>query len=154
MVNVNFTKTEHINLIAEFENAYFFDEAYSIDTIEDIMKDNYILKNNTNIFSLTFDDELIGYIIFHISDDFTDVYKIFVRDSERGSGYGTMLLEKVINLAKRFKSKKIMIEVRKNNISAVKFYEKNGFKCISERVNYYKNPTDDALIYERVIENA
>ena len=60
-----------------------------------------------------------------------------------------MLLNKVIDIAKRYNSKKIMIEVRSKNSPAINFYKKNGFNQISERKEYYKNPLDDALILER-----
>lgn len=151
MVNVNFAKKEHIVLISEFENTHFHNEAYSLDSLEKMLEDNYLLKNNDNIFEVSYDDELIGYIIFHVSDDFTDIYKIFVRDGDKRKGYATMLLDKVIDIAKRYNSKKLMVEVRSKNNSAIEFYIKNGFNKISERNNYYKNPSDDALIFERRI---
>ena len=142
MVNVNFAKKEHIVLISEFENNYFHDE-------EKMLEDNYLLKNNDNIFEISSDDELIGYIIFHVSEDFTDIYKIFIRDGDKRKGYATMLLNKVIDISKRYNSKKLMVEVRSKNNSAIEFYVKNGFSKISIRNNYYKNPNDDALIFER-----
>ncbi len=149
MININFAKTEHIQLISEIELNEFHNEAYSYNTLSDMMKDNYLLKNNDNIFEISNDDDLIGYIIFHISDDFTDIFKIFVRDNDKRKGYATMLLNKVIELAKRYNSKKIMIEVRSNNNNAISFYIKNNFNQISIRKNYYKDPIDDALIFER-----
>ena len=149
MVSVNFAKTEHVKLISEFESENFKSEAYSFDTLNEMMKDNYLLNNNENIFSVTNDDDLIGYIIFHISEDFTDIYKIFIRDNDKRKGYATMLLNKVIDMAKRYNSKKLMIEVRSNNLSAINFYKKNGFIKINERKDYYSNPKDDAIIYER-----
>lgn len=149
MINVNFAKKEHIILISEFENTYFHNEAYSLDSLEKMLEDNYLLKNNDNIFEISYDDELIGYIIFHVSEDFTDIYKIFIRDGDKRKGYATMLLNKVIDISKRYNSKKLMVEVRSKNDSAIEFYIKNGFAKISVRNNYYKNPNDDALIFER-----
>ncbi len=149
MATINFAKTEHLHLISEFELNEFHDEAYSFDTLSDIMKDNYLLKNNDNIFEISNEEDLIGYIIFHITEDFTDIYKIFIRDNDKRKGYATDLLNKVIELAKRYNSKKIMIEVRSNNTNAINFYKKNNFEQISVRKDYYKNPTDDALIFER-----
>lgn len=149
MITINFAKTEHLQLISEFELNEFHDEAYSFDTLTDMMKDNYLLKNNDNIFEISNEEDLIGYIIFHITEDFTDIYKIFIRDNDKRKGYATDLLNKVIELAKRYNSKKIMIEVRSNNTNAINFYKKNNFEQISVRKDYYKNPTDDALIFER-----
>ena len=151
MIKINFAKTIHIDLIAELETMHFFGEAYSKSTIENFVSNNYKLKDNTNIFVVENDDELIGYAIFSIMDDFTDIYKIFIRESDRLKGYGTMLIDKIIELAKRYNSKKLMIEVRKNNKTAASFYITNNFKNISTRKNYYKNPPDDALIYERLL---
>ena len=149
MITINFAKSEHLNLISEFEINEFHDEAYSFDTLSDIMKDNYLLKNNDNIFEISNEEDLIGYIIFHITEDFTDIYKIFIRDNDKRKGYATDLLNKVIELAKRYNSKKIMIEVRSKNVSAINFYKNNGFEQITVRKDYYKNPLDDALIFER-----
>ena len=149
MVNVNFAKNEHLDLISEFENMYFKSEAYSFDMLKEMLKDNYLLKNNDNIFEISNDEDLIGYIIFHVSEDFTDIYKIFIRDSDKRKGYASMLINKVIEIAKRYNSKKLMVEVRSKNEVAINFYLKNEFTRISTRNNYYKNPTEDALILER-----
>ena len=152
MININFAKTEHIDLISEFENKYFNGESYSKDAIIDILKDNYILKNNLNIFVATNqNDELIGYIIFTITDEYTDILKIFVRDNDRRNGYARQMLNKIVDLAKRYNSKRIMIEVRSRNINAIEFYKNNDFIEISIRKNYYNNPSDDALVFERNI---
>ena len=151
MITINFAKTEHLQLISEFELNEFRDEAYSFDTLTDMMKDNYLLKNNDNIFEISNEEDLIGYIIFHVSEDFTDIYKIFIRDNDKRKGYATELVNKVIEIAKRYNSKKIMIEVRSKNNNAISFYKKNGFEQISTRKDYYKNPIDDALIFERSI---
>lgn len=151
MVTVNFAKNEHLDLIAEFEHTHFNSEAYSSEMLKEMLKDNYLLKNNDNIFEVSDEDELIGYIIFHVSYDFTDIYKIFVRDSDKRKGYATMLLNKVIEISKRYNSKKLMVEVRSNNENAISFYNKNNFEQISVRKDYYKNPSDDAIILERRI---
>ena len=146
---VSFAKKEHISLISEFEQKYFNSEAYSYDMLSDMLTDNYILLNNDNIFVIASETDLIGYIIFHINEDFTDIYKIFIREKDRRCGYATSLLNKVIEFSKRYNSKKIMIEVRSQNSSAINFYNKNGFNTINNRLNYYSNPKDDALILER-----
>ena len=90
-------------------------------------------------------------VAYTITDDYTDILKIFVRDSDRRNGYAKQLLNKIFDLAKRFNSKKIMIEVRSKNINAIEFYKNNNFTEISVSKNYYINPSDDALIFERNI---
>ena len=38
------------------------------------------------------------------------------------------------------------LEVRKSNENAISLYQKNGFKICGERKNFYKNPTENALL--------
>lgn len=151
MYKICLAKSEYSKLISEFEADNFFSEAYSFDEINEMLKDNYIPKNNDNIMIIQNDIDLVGYIIYHIQDDFTDIYKIFVRESDRKKGLGKMMIDEVITLSKRFNSKKVMIEVRSKNTNAINFYTTCGFKCISQRENYYTNPKDSAIIFERMI---
>lgn len=149
MVKIAFANHNYIDIISEFEKNNFYGEAYSFDTINDMLKDNYILKDNDNIFIALDNDELVGYIIFHIQSDFTDIYKIFVREKDRRNGIAQMMLLEVEKLSKRYNSKKIMIEVREKNINAINLYNKFGMENIDIRKNYYNNPTDNALIFKK-----
>ena len=45
----------------------------------------------------------------------------------------------------------IFLEVRCNNVSAITFYEKTGFKKISTRKNYYADTSEDAYIYKKMV---
>lgn len=151
MFKVSFAKTENLPLISEYEHDNFMGEAYSLDYLSEIIKDNYILKDNDNIFTINIEDEVVGYIIFHISKDFTDIYKIYIREKNRRNGYGKKLIKEVEKMAKRFNSSKLMIEVRSKNDNAINFYKKLGYKKISVRNDYYQNPSDDAIIFEKLI---
>lgn len=153
MPKIRFAKNDDISLISEFEQKNFCGEAYSFDELSEMMKDNYILKNNDCIIAAYFDETLIGYTIFHIQDDFTDIYKIFVIEEARKKKVGTELLHEVYKLAKKLSSKKIMIEVRSQNMAAKNFYKKYGFNEIDIRKSYYKNPNDDAIIMMRNIND-
>ena len=44
--------------------------------------------------------------------------------------------------------KRIMLEVRESNKSAIHLYEKLGYRHIHRRKAYYSNPKEDALIME------
>lgn len=153
MLKIGFAKKDDISLISELEQKNFCGESYSYDTLLDIMKDNYILKNNDCIIAAYSNDTLIGYTIFHIQNEFTDIYKIYVIEEARNKKVGTELLHEIYKLAKKLSSKKIMIEVRSNNDVAINFYTKYGFNKIDIRKNYYKNPDDDAIIMERIIND-
>ena len=62
----------------------------------------------------------------------------------RNCGKGQKLLKKLIEVV----DKSITLEVRKDNISAIKVYEKLGFKRKAIRKNYYDGV--DGILMERV----
>lgn len=152
MRKIGFATNNHIDIIFTFEKENFFSEAYSYDTLTEMLKDNFILKNNDNIIVMLDEEDILGYAIFHISDDFTDVYKIYVREKNRRQGIAFDLLSEIEKLAHKFKSKVMMVEVRSKNISAINLYEKFGLKGISKREGYYINPSDDALILNKELK--
>ncbi len=61
------------------------------------------------------------------------------------------LLSFALEKEKNEGAKRIFLEVRKNNLPAKNLYEKLGFRLLGERKNYYHKPTDDALIYEKIL---
>lgn len=72
---------------------------------------------------------------------------IYCDQAFRGQKIGRRLLENLVNAAKRESPESsIFLEVRRNNLPAIKLYESIGFVKIMTRPNYYKNG-DDALVY-------
>ena len=56
------------------------------------------------------------------------VHRIFTAYNTRGKGYGRVLIEKSIELAKENNFKSIRLDTSGNNITAQVFYNKQGFK--------------------------
>jgi RimJ/RimL family protein N-acetyltransferase len=52
--------------------------------------------------------------------------------SQRGKGYGFLVLEHVFQYAISHGLKEIFLGVDKNNLHAIKLYERSGFKIVSE----------------------
>ena len=53
---------------------------------------------------------------------------------------------------KEQKAEKISLEVRASNEPARALYEKWGFKAVGLRRNFYKAPTEDAVLYDKILE--
>ena len=66
----------------------------------------------------------------------------------RGKGIGRALLLELENILSE-KSDAVFLEVRRSNVSARRLYESCGFSAIGERRNYYKLPTEDAILYKK-----
>ncbi|MCF7919365.1 MAG: ribosomal protein S18-alanine N-acetyltransferase [Candidatus Cloacimonetes bacterium] len=94
--------------------------------------------------------EIIGYLIGELVLDEFSLYNLAISESRQNHGFGfrflTFLKEKMRQLACR----KIFLEVRSRNQSAISLYRKSGFQPLYLRRNYYSQPVDDALtmVYE------
>ncbi len=128
---------DYIDIIHKYEESVFNDEAYS----KELLLNSITGYDNIDI--LLDDKTLIGYIIYRYVD-VIHLLKIFIDDKFKGNGYAKLLLDNMIENSNGIN--KVYLEVRKNNISAIRFYEKNNFQIIDTKKNYFINPNDDALI--------
>jgi len=78
-------------------------------------------------------DRLVGYVCFFQVKNEVEIIKLGIMKSYQGKNYGTHLITKI----KKLSIRKIFLEVSSLNKIAIKFYEKNGFKIIGVRKNYY-----------------
>ena len=114
------------HLIENLEKS-LFDSPFSIKDLE-----NMSLQEAFKIWKI-YGDILIGYVCFFQVNDEVEIIKIGIKKSHQGKNYGTNLIIKIKNIS----IKKIFLEVSSLNKTAIKFYEKNGFKIIGIRQNYY-----------------
>lgn len=94
------------------------------------------IENNFVVFYCLLDqDRLIGTVALKIIDEFTVELKAMYLDQEyRGKGLGRKLMGKAISEAKRLGYKSIVLDSMSQYKSALKLYEKTGFKN-TERYN-------------------
>lgn len=55
------------------------------------------------------------------------IKRFYIKHTHRGTGIAGKLLDELIAKSKRFGIKKLILDVRKTNGRAIRFYEKNGF---------------------------
>ena len=67
---------------------------------------------------------------------------------------GYSLLQACVEVAQYFKITRMLLEVRQSNHHAIEFYKRNRFRIISERKNYYLNPSENAWVMERTVDVA
>ncbi len=87
--------------------------------------------------------EIVGFAGIWYSVDDAHITNIVVRKSYRNKGIGSLLLEKLIELAKTKTS--LTLEVNAKNEIAQKLYLKYGFKNLGIRKKYYDG-IEDAYI--------
>lgn len=89
-------------------------------------------------------DKIIGFINFDTIYERAELEYIYVEKEYRRKNIATKLLENMLEILNKKNIHSITLEVNCNNIAAIKFYEKNGFKKVSIREKYYGN--DDAFL--------
>lgn len=103
---------------------------------------NYQLReksfNNDFLKILVYEDNIIkGILVYQYIYDRIEIDYIIVASEYRKCGIASKLLNFLE--AKYDNIENITLEVRENNIEAINFYLKNGFKEITKRKNYYGN---------------
>ena len=94
------------------------------------------------------DGEIVGYsVLDRRVEGEAELHNIAVLPKYRGKGLSTLLMDKMISDVKE--TDVIFLEVRASNTAAKGLYKKYGFTEIGIRRNYYKNPTEDAIIMQR-----
>lgn len=106
------------------------------------------LENNpfAKILILKENNEVIAYIYYSDIYERAEINQIEVSKTHRNCGKGNFLLNYMINLLK----KNITLEVKEDNYSAIKLYEKNKFEKKAIRKGYYNGI--DGILYERKYE--
>ncbi len=81
-----------------------------------------------------------------------EIYNIAVKREFQNRGIGNKLLNNLVLLAKEHNSQSIWLEVRNSNTKAVNFYQKNNFRQIYKRKNFYSNPLENAIVMKRNLQ--
>jgi len=88
--------------------------------------------------------ELIGFIHIQNLVDEISIIDIVVEDNFRHQGFGSKLLEYILN---KYSNKRFILEVSINNDNAIYLYKKFGFETINIRKNYMHDT--DAFVMEK-----
>ena len=114
-----------------------------------------LFKNGSYIFYCISNNKIFGFIIVKYSSDFNEIITIAVDSIYQDRNIGKSLLMHVVNFPKLCGD--LYLEVAVNNYKALHFYQKYGFKNVSERKKYYlirsgKNKGErlDALVMKLV----
>ncbi len=89
------------------------------------------------------EDIIIGYLYYSDIYDRVEINQIEIEENHRNCGKGSLLLKELTDTV----DKNITLEVREDNIPAIKLYEKFDFKKVAIRKNYYNGI--DGILMER-----
>lgn len=131
---------DHIKAAADIEKKCFV-HPWSEQSLESEM------NGENSIFLIASEGEVpIGYVGLSVVLDEGYMGNLAVVEDYRRKGVGRALMKELIDKSKEQNLAFITLEVRPSNTPAVKLYESLGFKEAGRRKNYYKEPTEDALL--------
>lgn len=126
---------------------------YSTDFLDGWSKGQLLSAFDTNRFLAVGkfkDGKLVGVITVSLAVDDADLEGIVVAKDFRQQGFATELFAFMEKNVKEQKKEKIFLEVRENNLPAINFYIKNGFKKISVRKNYYRDGENATVMVKEI----
>lgn len=89
-----------------------------------------------------------GFVIGRQIGDEAEILNLAVRQAERKKGQATELLQAILRAFRQGGVTRAFLEVRASNAPAIAFYQKHQFRQIGRRRRYYRNPDEDALLFE------
>lgn len=99
--------------------------------------------------------KVIGYFLCYYVLDECELARIAVAEGERQRGIGQELFDYMEQVCKEKGLTKILLDVRKSNETALRFYEKNGFIVDGERRFYYGGTRpEDAILMSKELPHA
>jgi ribosomal-protein-alanine N-acetyltransferase len=92
--------------------------------------------------------EVDGYLIGRSVAEEGEILNLAVRPTVRRQGLGGQLLEAGLAALAGAGAHRVWLEVRVSNQEAQALYQHRGFQPAGRRARYYKNPVEDALVFQ------
>ena len=93
-----------------------------------------------------------AYVLYSKIASEAEILRIGTKKEFQKRGFAKMLLNALCEMLEKTNCEAVFLEVRKQNAPAIALYETMGFELIGTRRAYYKNPIDDALIYQKKLK--
>lgn len=141
IINANIS---HLLEIEEIESKEIL-MPWSYNSLKDL------LSNDNIVFRVMIDssNKVIGYYSFAQILDEGHINNIAVRSLDQSKGFGTKLMEDMINQASKRGINALTLEVEIENIKAINLYKKFNFTNEGIRKKYYKNTKDAMIMWRR-----
>jgi [ribosomal protein S18]-alanine N-acetyltransferase len=94
---------------------------------------------------------ILGFVCAAIGNEW-EIENVVVDSGFLRQGIADQLMRVLLEHSEKAAASRILLEVRESNQAARRLYEKHGFQEAGSRRNYYNNPLEDAILYERHCE--
>ena len=94
------------------------------------------------------DAEVQGFLVANPIGDEWELENVAIAPDARRRGLGTRLLGEFLDQARTAGAQALFLEVRESNRAARALYQKWAFVEAGRRKAYYRDPTEDALVFK------
>lgn len=128
---------EDVDAIAGLEVEAFPDDAWTPEYLQ-VAIDG---KMPTVRILVAVDDAgtIVGHALVSVVYEIAELQRIATATEQRRRGIGGELLAASIELARSEGAERLLLEVREDNVSAIRFYDQAGFVEIDRRERYYRD---------------
>lgn len=92
------------------------------------------------------DGRVIGYIMGTALYEDCEITNVAVLPEYRSQGAARAMMERFLSLCRERSVERVLLEVRESNGPAIGLYASFGFEAYGRRKEYYREPTEDALL--------
>ncbi len=102
---------------------------------------------------VTYNNKIVAYSLMMMVLDESHLLNISVAATYQKQGLGSDLLAHMMDKARHYKAKDMLLEVRASNLNAISLYDHGGFNKVSLRKGYYPAGArrEDAVLMRRVL---
>ena len=141
MIEIRPMTKDDLDFVSSIEKELFSD-AWTRESLAQELKHPFAKS-----YVLTQDGSPCAYGLFRLLAGEGEVLRIGTAPEKRRRGFARALMEHFLEKAEGLQT--VFLEVRAGNTPARSLYEALGFREISLRPRYYRDPVEDAVIYER-----
>jgi ribosomal-protein-alanine N-acetyltransferase len=144
-VKIRTATLDDIPLLLQLERESTTAAHWTLQQYTDLFRDGAAARRLVLLAEI--EDVLLGFLVAHHIASEWELENIVVSSNERRKGVGTRLMQALMDAAGHSASEFLFLEVRESNHSARRFYQKTGFQQTGVRKGYYRDPSEDAILY-------
>ena len=140
-------RKEDIDLLSSFEIEIFSDPWPAEAFIDGLTDENHVFL------VVEKENQIVGYGSYYIEMGEGRLTNIAISPDFRRKKIAKKLLEYILGVVKKTTCKYIFLDVRPTNKAAISLYSSYGFYEAYQRAEYYSNPTEDAMVMVKNLDD-
>jgi len=144
---IRLMEKKDIDLLTSLEIEIFTDPWPAEAFIEGLTDENHIFL------VVEFENQVAGYASFYMEMGEGRLTNIAIIPGFRRKKIAKTILDYILGVVKKAMCKYIFLDVRPTNEAAISLYSSYGFYEAYRRPEYYSNPTEDAMVMVKNLDN-